>query len=312
MTNVFQSKRALKIYGICSLGITAVCVLLRILCVSFFFDSDIGYYASGAVLPIILNAVLVLSCVAALIFCLVPRIRVSPTTPAATKSVKLAAIFPAVGFAAYAVVYFKWLADYSAIYGSVPFSYILTAIATLGACAFFCLAAFRKSNADIVYVLTGVLAIVWLVVSLAECYFDTLVQMNSPNKLIFQFATLGGMLLLVNELRQGFEFKRKGFHLFSASVAALFLLTSSLPSIVCYFAGDMPMSYSLLYSDAVLLLLSVFAVVRLIQMCFGNEPCVAEESENEETADEEAEDITTENDTQDSQDTQEDTENVQE
>lgn len=309
MSNVFQSKRALKIYGICALGVTAVCVLLRLLCILFFFDSDIGYYVSGAPLPIILNVLLILAVAAAIVFCLIPRVRVVPVTPTLTASVKKSAVFPAVGFAAYAVVYFTWLADYASIYGTLPFSYILTAITTLCACAFFCLIVFRKSNSDLLYVLTGIMSIVWLVISLAECYFDTLVQMNSPNKLIFQFAALGGMLLLVNELRQGFEFKRPGFHLFSASVASLFLLNSSVPSIICSLTGDMPKSYSLIYSDAVLLLLAVFAVVRLIGLCFGEEvqeetmeteatahetERVVEEAQNTSEAENTAEDATTE------------------
>ena len=134
------------------------------------------------------------------------------------------------------------------------------------------------------FVLLGILTVVWLVLTLAECYFDTLVQMNSPNKLVFQFACLGGLLLTVNEMRVGLDVKRTGFHLFAASVALLFLFTSSVPSIIGYVAKKMPISYSLLYSDAVFLMLAVFAAVRLAQMCFA-EPAPVDESDPEEAQD---------------------------
>lgn len=286
MSNIFQSKRALRIYGAGILGVTALCVILRIICMTFFFDSDIGYYDKGAALPIILNILLFLAAAVSLILCLVPKIKLSPVPPTPTKATRMCAIFPAAGFAAYAVIYFSLLAEYSSLYGTLPFAYILTAIATVGACAFFALYAFRKNNGDILFVLTGVLAVIWFVVALAECYFDTLVQMNSPNKLIFEFATLGAMLLTVNEIRQGFEFKRPAFHLFSASVATLFLLTDSVPSIIFSIMGKMPRSYSLLYSDAVLLLLAVLAVARLLNMCFGKEEEAVCESCEEDIPDE--------------------------
>lgn len=284
MLDKLKTRKALFIYGVAALGATALCVLLRTLSLFLAFDTNIGYYKSGAVLPIILNVLTVLAVIAAFAFCFVPKLSIVPNEPHLTKPVRLSAIFPAVGFAAYAFVYFSWLMDYLRFYPTLPLTYVITAIATVGACAFFACAALRKSNGDIVFVLLGILTVVWLVLTLAECYFDTLVQMNSPNKLVFQFACLGGLLLTVNEMRVGLDVKRKGFHLFAASVALLFLFTSSVPSIIGYVAKKMPISYSLLYSDAVFLMLAVFAAVRLAQMCFA-EPAPVDEATPEEAQD---------------------------
>lgn len=281
MLNTFKSKRALTVYGIGVLAITVICTLLRLFSIMFFFDVDIGYYSNGAALPIILNIILFAATAAMLVFCFIRPLKLKPSAPTATKSVKLSAVLPAVGFALYAIIYFKWMTEYLSVYGTLSFSHIITFVSTVLACIFFCLFAFRKNNGDIIYILTGIFAVVWLVLALSECYFDTLVQMNSPNKLIFQFSVLGAMLLTVNELRQWLDFKRPNFHLFSASAAAIFTLTSSVPSIICYFTDSMPKSYTLLYSDTVLLCIGIFAAVRLINLCFKvNEIADASDCEN--------------------------------
>ena len=265
-----------------ALGTVALCVILRTLSIFFAFDLSIGYYKTGAPMPILLNVLTFLAVVAAFAFCFIPKISISPFEPALIKPVRMSAIFPTVGFAAYAFVYVTWLLDYLKYYPTLPMTYILTLASTLGAGIFFACAALRKNNGDVLFILLGILAIVYFVISLADCYFDTLVQMNSPNKLVFQFACLGAMLLTVNEIRQGFDVKRNGFHLFSATVASIFLFTSSIPSILGYVAGKMPISYSLFYSDAVFFMLAIFAVVRLVQMCFI-EPPVIDEPEDENT-----------------------------
>lgn len=296
MSNFFQSKRALRIYGISILGITAVCTVLRLLCILFFFDTDIGYYASGAVLPVILNIILFVSAIGAFTFCMIPKIRLSPASPSDSGMLKRFAVLPAVGFAVYTVIYFTWLADYAAIYGTVPLSYIITLISSIGACVFFCFIAFREKNEDLAFLITGTLTVLWLVITLADCYFDTLVQMNSPNKLMFQFACLGAMLLTVNELRQGFNVRRKGFHLFSASVAVIFTLSSAVPSVIGYFTENMPLSYSLIYSDVVFILIAVFSAIRTVQLCFGSEHAPSDAAPTEENADAESGDTEAESD----------------
>lgn len=304
MSNFLQSKRALRIYGISVIGVAAVCTVLRLLCILFFFDTDIGYYTSGAVLPTVLNVLLFVSAVGAFALCIIPKIRLTPSFPSAKSAVRRFAVLPAVGFAIYAVIYLPQLIDYYAIYGTLTLSYLLTEAASIGACVFFGFIAFRDKNDDTAFLLTGVLTVVWLVISLANCYFDTLVQMNSPNKLMFQFACLGAMLLTVNELRQGFGVRRKGFHLFSASVAVIFTLSSAVPSAVGYFTGNMPIAYSLIYADIVFILIAVFSAVRLIQLCFGpEEPItyseqtetangIAEEDDDDDDDDEDDDDVT--------------------
>ncbi len=283
MANVFNTKRALRIYGISALSAAFACVILRLIGTLFFFDVDIGYYQSGQIVPIIANILPAIAAIASIVFCLISRIKIAPVSPFENKYTKYGSAVAAVGFAIFAVTYALSLAEYSELYGALPFSYLLCLICSVGACAFFTLKTFRAVNSDILYLLTGLLAIIWCVLQLAECYFDTFVQMNSPIKLVFQFACLCAMLLTVNEMRIGLESKRNGFHLLSATLATIFLPMSAIPSIICYLTDNMPTSYVLFFPDCVMLLLSVFAVTRLVQMCFGKEAAVPSEVYEEAT-----------------------------
>ena len=278
MFNVFKSKKALRLYGITVLAAAFSCVVLRLISTMFFFDGDIAYYQTGAVLPIITNVIMALTAIGAIVFCLISKVSIEPNIPTEAKITRLASIIAAAGFAVFGVIYVSSLMEYSNIYGSIPSTYLLCAVCTFGACAFFALKALRASNADILYVLTGILVAVWIVLELAECYFDTFIPMNSPLKLTFEFACLGALLLTVNEMRIGLDQKRRGFHLFAATVASVFLPTSAVPSIICYLNGDMPASYVLVYSDLVMLGISVLAVARLVQLCFYEQ---AEPTESE-------------------------------
>jgi len=270
MKDIFSTRRALRIYGICVMAIALACIALRFFGILFFFDIDIGYYTVGAV-PFLASYLPIFAVVLAAVFCFVPWVRVNSNTARNTRSVKISAIFPALGFVFWFVTYAISLIDYNEAYGTIPFVYILTAICALLAAVFFIMTVFTRNTANALYVTAGLFTVIWIVLSLAESYFDIYVQMNSPNKLIFQFATLSGILLTVNEMRNGFDVKRPRFHLFSASIALVLLGTSSIPSVVCFLLGKMPSSYILFYSDCIFLLMLVFAATRLIQLCFAKE-----------------------------------------
>ena len=279
MKDIFSTKRALRIYGICAMAIAVMCIALRLVGILFFFDIDIGYYTGGAV-PFLASYLPGLAVVLAAVFCFLPWVRVTPCEVRNTKAVRISAIFPALGSIFWFVTYAISLIDYKEIYGTLPFIYVFTALCALLAAVFFILIAFTRDTASVLYVIAGLFTVIWIVLSLAESYFDIYVQMNSPNKLIFQFATLGGILLTVNEMRNGFDVKRPRFHLFSSSVAVILLGTSSIPSVVCFLLGKMPSSYILFYTDCIFLLMFVFATARLVQQCFSKEavPSVDEQT----------------------------------
>lgn len=290
MSEFFKSSRARKIYGIAALSLTLLCTVLRMLSILFFFDKDIGYYQSGTALPIIFELLTVISLVAATVFTLVKPISISSNSASDAPYVKYLALLPAVGFAVFTVMYAKGILGNLDTF-RFTWQVALMLISSIGACAFFVLTAFTRSRANVVYVLTGSTAVIWLVSALAGSYFDSFVQMNSPNKIIFIFGALGAMLLVVNEMRRGLDEQKKGLHLLGATAASILLTACALPSIICFFAGAMPWNYSSLYYDIAYLSLAVFSVARLVQLCFCNKAVPLDENTSEIAADENQEQI---------------------
>ncbi len=270
MFEKFKSQTALKIYGITALSVAFVCVVLRIISMLSFFDKSIGYFERGAALPIISSLLAALAVLASVVFCLIPKIKVNPIPAAHTRASNICAVFAVLGFAFFSVKSFLGVLSFAQVYGfaQIPPIYYVDIIASVGACAFFVLKFIGKAGANAASVICGLLAVVWFVISLVDCYFNQSMPMNSPLKLVFQYACLAAMLLCVNEMRIGVDTKRTGFQLFSATFAAIYLPLSSIPSIVCYLCDGMPLTYSLIYSDIIILLVSVFAIARLVQMCF--------------------------------------------
>lgn len=269
MKDIFKTARALRIYGICAMAISFACIIFRLLATLFFFDVDIGYYQSGSIVAMIASYLPTIAAVVSLILCAVSKISVIPAEPRNTKAVRICALFPAIGFIGYTVIYAISMVEYHGLYGELPLVYILMLVASVISAVFFALLAFKRNVGNAYFAVSGIFLIIWLIIALAESYFDSFVQMNSPIKMIFQFATLSAVLLTVNELRVDLEVKKPRFHLFAATVATVFLGTSSIPSIICSFTGHMPSSYILFYSDCILLLLFVFSTARLCQLCFA-------------------------------------------
>ena len=281
MKDIFKSPRALRVYGICALVLSALCIIFRTVGIMFFFDSDIGYFQRGSIVGILAVLLPAIGVIAALIICAIPNTCPPVGEARNTRAVRLAAVLPAIGFGGYAVSYIIRLLEYMTIVPSVPVTYWLLLLSTVLSAVFFALLAFRKNNGNALFVITGVAVVVWMVLSLAEAYFDVYVQMNSPLKIGFQFATLSAVLLTVNELRTDLDVKRPRFHLFSATVATIFLGSASISSIVGSIMDKMPENYILYYSDCVLLPLFIFAAVRLICICFSKSVPDAEASDSE-------------------------------
>ena len=269
MKDIFKTPRALRIYGISALILCALCITLRVLGIMFFFDSDIGYFQKGSPVSVLAELLPALCVIAALVVCFVPKICPPVGEVSNTRAVRIAAILPALGFIGYAVSYGIRLLDYTTMFPTVPLAYWLLLLSTVLSAVFFLLVCFKKNNGNALFAVLGVAVMVWLVLSLADSYFDVYIQMNSPLKNGFQFACLGAMLLVVNELRTDLDVKRPHFHLCAATVATVLLGTVSISSIIGTVMDKMPENYILYHADCVLLPLFIYSAVRLVCMCFS-------------------------------------------
>lgn len=267
MSNIFKNKRAIQIWGICAAAVSVLSVVLRTLSILFFYDRDIGYYKAGAILPVIAQVLPLLAVAVALIFVIVPSLRPQVDTSTDGTKISSGAIFPAVGFSAYAVLYAVTVIGASYFDARELMLPIAIAVCLVLGAIYFWLTAFEKKLGTWLYVLSGLGAILSLAYFLTSSHFDNAVQINAPNKTVFHLAIIFSMLFVVCEMRNGLPQRKPFFHLFGATATVIFALTSSVPSILCYFLGKMPYSYSLFYEDGVLLFLAIYAGLWLFNTC---------------------------------------------
>ncbi len=265
-----NKKSSRAVFGICVLIVSVLCTALRIISTLLFFDTDIGYYQAGKIIPLLSYAVPAAAVIAAMLFCFIPKIRLAPIDAYDTIYTRVCAILPAIGFAAFSVMYILSLVEYSTLQSQIPFSFILCALCSVAAAVFFALKALNK-QANTAVVICGILTVLWLVLALAQSYFDTFVTMNSPLKTVFQFACLSAMLFVLCEMRMGIDGTRKRLHMLAAAAAVILLPLSAIPSLLGLAAALMPQSYTLVYYDITLLAIAVAAVSRLVNLCFGKD-----------------------------------------
>ncbi|MBQ7383339.1 MAG: hypothetical protein IJV72_00925 [Clostridia bacterium] len=287
--------------------LTLAGIALRTLNLAFFYDTDIGYYASDAPLPLIMNIFLLVA-FAAIGVCsaVLPRKPYMTTGKESNIAVKVASVLCALAFAALALC---TLLGFVVPAAKLIYLFIFAALVSA---LYFVLGALGK-NDEVRALLLIALAIA-LVYILAVSYFDVFVQMNSPNKVILQIACLVSMLFFVYEARciTG-ELKRK-LYLFSLSCAVFFSGVASVPSIIAYFTGKLGnyfVNINYIVFDALFAVLFIYFTVRLITMMISadrmTEETVAdgiyvlpenETAETEQTDDtEEESDVTEEADT---------------
>lgn len=279
---------SIKGFRTLALGMTALAVALRTLNLFLYHDAEIGYYRQGAVLPVVLRVLLI---VATLLFAVLPFFLCERPTPMpkASAPTSVAAFITAAVFAVTALL--RYCSSVSEMTWRSIFLFLAAGLAAI----YFILFANRKLNA-ITTLLTGFGTILWFACILVSSYFDLTVPMNAPLKLVLQLACLGGMLLMLAEMRLACAAEKKRFYLFALASATLYLCVSSIPSLIAAAAGLLA-PRDLGYADFACLALGLFGIVRLV-MPFGNrEDATAEAEESTDaTADEsESEQETEEN-----------------
>ncbi len=279
MTKIFKTKRAKTIFFISALAFSLTCIVLRTLAMLFVFETDIGYYKSESPLGLAASLLPTLCAVAAAVFCFIRPLKIEANAAKNTLSLRIC-------FALFTVIFIIMtaFAAQSTAYG-YSLRNILTVLFCVLSTLFFLLLTINKKTDSALYVISGIAVIAWLVMTLSESYFDSYVQMNSPIKLSFQFGVLAAMLLTVNEVRCTLNDNRVSFHLFSATVAAVFCGASSVPSVICSLMAKMPDNYYLFNYDCVLALFFVISIVRLAQMCFSCEALAPEAAQMADASD---------------------------
>lgn len=282
--NNVKKRKALRAFGISVIACAALGILLRTLSLFFFYDADIGYYSRGAVLPIIFNAIMIISAIACAAICFVPNLSVM--TEEGFGESRIADILYAVPalLSIYSIIaQMLVIGQYSDIGLEIPkIRLIMLALNALAAVCFI-ISVFRTKTSPILYVVTCVGAMLWLMLMLVDLYFDMYVQINSPNKTVIAFALVSAILFLSGEIRLPLNFKKHSIRLFSAAMAVIFLAVSSVPTLIAHFSGAFGKSYEATIVDVICLALLLPVCARFIKLCFNKteEPEIQTESDHE-------------------------------
>ena len=191
-----QRRQIPRLFSWIFLAFTLLSVILRTVCMLFFFDADVGYLATGP-LPTVSNACYFVA-VAAAIVCaaltpkgLLPTELNTPNRPFAAVLVgSLLALFTV------AALFFPGL------FPDAPGKAALAAnvLGLLASIYFFCSAPRNGRYPDWLSLL-GFLPVIWCIAAVANTYFDAYVTMNSPVKIALHLGLLGFMLIMLAELR---------------------------------------------------------------------------------------------------------------
>lgn len=254
--NTVKSSKSSFAFLITSLITAFIAIVLRTVSFIFFFDEDIGYFMSGAVLPIIFNILLFAAAVFFTVFSLL-KLRGEPVAYCApTSSDKAIFILCAILTVALAISDLL-----SAINGDAMglLFMLLSAMSAL----FFIFDLLKFKNVSKIEL--SILIFIRVTFMLAMSYFDQTVQMNSPDKVLFGLACIFAMLFIVNEMKILVNNTRPAIYYLSSALAILFCASSSVPSIVACCIGKLPMD-GLFFEYIILLAIAIYCVDRLLNV----------------------------------------------
>lgn len=261
-----------SLFVLLTLILTAVAIALRTLDLVFFFDYDIGYYRSDAVLPLITNIFFVVSvlffAVSTVFLTRVPdslsgREKNPLTVVASSLSIL---IFLALGI------------NFLRLYMLLP-TYIIAVYAIIS----FVSAIYFISNifnfGGQYRALFTIPVIMNFVFILAISYFDVTVQMNSPEKLLLHITCLSAMFFFILEARCIFENIRKKLYLFWLCTSLFFSGVYSVPSLICFVTDGV---YDRKFISFIILFFAIFVylVMRAVNVMKATKKAVAPEPFN--------------------------------
>ncbi len=250
-----------------------VAVVLRTVGFIFFFDGDIGYFTSGAVIPIIFNLLLFAATVFFAILSILKLKGEKVVYCAPNGADKAAFIIAAVASVALSV------SDLiSAIKGEATGLLLMILSLLSGLYFIYDLLKFKK----ITKMELSILIFVRVTLLLAVSYFDQTVQMNSPDKVLFGLACLCVMFFTVNEMKILVGSMRPATFYLSSALTIVFCISASVPSIIACCIGKLPFD-GLFFEYVMLLAIAVYCVTRLLNvrravaasdMCANEENCL--------------------------------------
>ena len=246
-----------------------VAVALRTVNFFLFFDSELGYYTTGAILPVVFNALLLATVIFFTLFAILGIGKGTVIYRSPSRLSKALLFIPTMLTVTLAVhdlylFYMSSVAELTDIATDGPAKTVtglLLMLVSAFSGVYFISDLLKPKTATKIEL--NILTLIRLTVMLGVSYFDQNVQMNAPDKILFGIACVAAMLFTVSELKLIVGTARKWLYTLSAALTLLLCATASIPSIIAYHAGRLPESNGLYFEYYFLLALAVYAAIRL-------------------------------------------------
>ncbi len=245
-----NSNKLKKIFMLTLISSATISCILRTISMLFFYDSNIGYFSSGAVLPVISTLFLIIS-VCSLIplsYFAFKNGEKTVVEPTATPTMIVAAILPSLSFALLAVSDIISNGGVAAI--------LLDVIAS----AFFA-TSISKIN-KYLKVGFGFFVIVRLALLIYKTHFNWTIPSNAPDKILFLIACGVAVLFISQELKCFSLSSKPALYLFSASATVIIAITSSISTLVASYAGIIKGTGGLNAESYIILTVAIYAAIR--------------------------------------------------
>lgn len=250
-----MKKISISILSITAGAISVISLILRIICLFFFYD-DIGYYKTGAVLPIISNILFALAIIfffVTAIFSIDKKQSVEPTSNLS----QYAALLPL------GALLFRITTLFTKVFNDTNVNKYFMLISAIAAAIFFLLIFFANKKLKNVTFYIGIGALLYVFLCWMFAYFDFFIPINSTDKTFFYLACAGAILFIFNEMCAYCSFVRSKFYYFSLFTSILTLSVASISAIVGYACGIFK-AYITLEADIFFIALLIYAITRLI------------------------------------------------
>lgn len=251
-----MKKITFPILSIIAIATAAISVILRIISIFFFYDK-LGYYQSGAPLPIIANIFLAIALVfllAASIFSIDKRRKIQ----APDKISQYAALLPAG-----ALIFTAIRTIMGSLDGSTVNKFLFFISAILAAVFFILI--FIKKQPFIATVYFGLAALVFVFFLWMHSYFDFFVPINSTDKIFHYLACAGGLLFIFGEICACYGSVNPRIYCFSIFTAVITLWVGAVPSLVGFFSNTF-VKYVTFEGDVFFTALAIYATVRIVML----------------------------------------------
>lgn len=249
----------IKLYFICTAILTIIVTALRTVSILTVYENDIEYYKKGAILPLILTCMIILS-VAFLITPLITLRKAKlPTSCSHTDhhSTFSSLLCGTVHISSAAILLIYQRGTVNTVTLIALMGFILATV------YFFYEALCPESKKSTLSVIPAIGAIISLVAVIVRIHVDYTIPLNNPNKTLVFIAFAAIALFLVQSLRYTVERPLPTVYFSTACIAFLLSSTLSISGIIGHYAGTLSGGSFLIYY-IIAFAYAVFTLSRLI------------------------------------------------